>query len=481
MNSCLDRRSIQLLSLDILCLVVLPNIIFGMFSFAFELNRPLLNADYLLVGLLYRLGMVWPGFLGLLVVYFSDALALVSQVFPVIRLSDAFYLLGFLEFAPTFYQVILIFGLLFFVFLLWVFLRASRPLDSPFLLIFNVFVFSLVFGFIFDEKANNKVWLINDWDVVDSQIIHNIDVRGRNFVRLFKKEAQLLEDSAHEAASSIWREPSLPLSKKIILIMNESWGVAPPAIQSELLYPLLSLDKVSVDFAMGKLDFNQSTVRAELKELCGLAVTSYNLSSIDEGFSECLPNLLKDMGYKTYAYHGASGLMYDRAFWYPRAGFEKTVFFESKSWRRRCYSFPGACDKEMLGVIRDDFGGSDRTFHYFLTLNSHALYDERDINEKWFECSSYGLTEQDAVCRNFLLQAQFFGNLAKFVSDEVFQDFDVLIVGDHEPPIPNQAHRKRFFEDGKVPWIRIKVSAEKELNYSKRIDVSPLSYMDVMD
>src|SRR5690606_17434191 len=110
----------------------------------------------------------------------------------------------------------------------------------------------------------------------------------------------------------------------------------------------------------------------------------------------------------TLAIHGASGVMYDRVHWYPRVGFDETVFFESRRWQRRCYSFPGACDDELIGEIGRFLEGKEKAFVYWLTLNSHAIYDERDIRIWGFDCAGHGIPEGSQTCRNLSLHYQFF-------------------------------------------------------------------------
>src|SRR5690606_9984297 len=107
--------------------------------------------------------------------------------------------------------------------------------------------------------------------------------------------------------------------------------------------------------------------------------------------TECLPNRLKAQGYDTFAFHGAAGLMYDRVRWYPDIGFNNTMFFEANSWPRRCYSFPGACDSDMVDFVAKSLDNPGKVFTYWLTLNSHYSYDSRDIHGDLFPCEKYAV------------------------------------------------------------------------------------------
>ena len=124
-----NHRGFRFFVFDCFCFLILPNVFLGAFSLVFEVSRPLINVDYVFVGLLYRLGFSWLGSVALLFSYSSDVLALVGQIFPVIRLSDAFYLLSFLNYAPPIYGVALLVVILVFSLLAYVFLRMPRKIN----------------------------------------------------------------------------------------------------------------------------------------------------------------------------------------------------------------------------------------------------------------------------------------------------------------------------------------------------------------
>lgn len=199
-----------------------------------------------------------------------------------------------------------------------------------------------------------------------------------------------------------------------------------------------------------------STLDGELRELCQLQSSSYNLTGVMEQLSFCLPNLLKRKGYATAAFHGATGMMYDRYRWYPAVGFQKQVFFEGRIWPRRCYSFPGACDIDILPEIERFFEGKGKRLAYWLTLNSHSPYDVKDIaGEPQFDCAAYSINGNSEICRNLLLHAQFFAGLAGLLSSASMANVDVILVGDHVPVIMNVADRQKYFMDSAVPWVRL--------------------------
>jgi phosphoglycerol transferase MdoB-like AlkP superfamily enzyme len=163
------------------------------------------------------------------------------------------------------------------------------------------------------------------------------------------------------------------------------------------------------------------------------------------------------MGYKTSAMHGATGMMYDRQDWYAEVGFPDDLFFEDVLSLPRCYSFPGACDRNLLTHLRGYFSGEGKRFFYWLTLNTHSSYDRRDLVEDLFDCPAFGVEEDTQPCRNLELQAQFFNDLATALQSPEMAGVEVIVVGDHEPRLTNQMELKNNFMPGVVPWVRLKV------------------------
>jgi phosphoglycerol transferase MdoB-like AlkP superfamily enzyme len=180
---------------------------------------------------------------------------------------------------------------------------------------------------------------------------------------------------------------------------------------------------------------------------------------VETGFENCLPKRLLAAGYKTAAMHGATSLMYDRRHWYPRAGFEKMTFFEDRVWPQRCYSFPGACDLDMLPELEKFFGQPGKRFMYWLTLNSHAPYDLRDLRVDHFNCAAHGISDNTEVCRLLKLQADFFSGLAQQLRSDTLKGVDVIIVGDHAPSLINLEDKTAIFAPSVVPWVRLKTQS----------------------
>lgn len=440
--------------------VVFPNLIFWAIAFALAINRAVFNLDYLFVGVLFAAGKKYLGGMLLLVCLLLDLLSMAGLVFPFVRLQDVSYLLGLLPLAAPVWQFSFA-GLLFLiagvVYVVWNFGVKTDVAAS--LIIFNLGLFFYGIYVYQPAQAGTDRWYRASEKWVDSQGISFISNRSTEFIDYYSMPGNPLLKTGFKGETKAWADASPgALNRKLLLIVAESWGqMSDSRIDQALLAPLLERRARFDWFRSGTKQGGIATVGAELRELCGLDTRHYNLKPVKEGFSDCLPWLLKKQGYATSAIHGSVGLMYDRLYWYPRAGFDEAIFKESRAWTTQCYSFPGVCDREIASsYIAHAFEKDERKFVYWLTLNSHAIYDARDIHKDFFDCPAYGLVNGTEICRMLKLHAQFFHNFAAVLDNESMRGVEVLIVGDHQPRLLAMDDVKKIRE-GVVSWVHFRI------------------------
>lgn len=436
----------------IILTVALPNLLFVGACAWLQVGRPYLNLDYALAAVLIATRLRWLGISCLAAFLLIDALQLASQLFPFVRLQDAFYLLRFTDVAPRAYQFWLAGSLLAMVLVATAF-WACR--DDKYLK-HSLIVLNLIIGMMLlaPEQDDNlgRFWRSDGATLADSQLVDFVEYRQRGFVESFNGNVTPLAPASYRPASDAWLANPDKLGNRLLLIVNESWGASnDPAIRDALLAPLMQRHHVEY----GELPFIGATVAGELRELCKLRPENFNLKPVTQGLESCLPNKLARLGYPTYAMHGATGLMYDRVHWYPRTGFEHTIFFENEAWPDRCHSFPGACDLDLREKIKEAFKENGKIFFYWLTLNTHSIYDERDIRINAFDCKKHNLEESKESCRNFRLQAQFFQGLEELLSDEAMEGTEVIVVGDHAPPIFDPTDKQDHYKPNTISWIKL--------------------------
>ncbi|RJG16785.1 hypothetical protein D4A39_13270 [Alcanivorax profundi] len=450
--------------LILVVLAVVPNAIWWGFSGYFEMGRPFFNVDYFFSALVMVFMSRWVGAVLVVLAFFFDALALVGQVFPIIDVFDLLYLARFIPVAPWSYQVFAGFSVLFCLGFVSLSLYSLFRVDKTvFLVVINAFVLLYAAESILGEDSGEKVWRVSKTGLIGSQWVFAFESRQGAFFDRFDDEGVAFAEEPNFGVTEVFFQGRGEKPEKILLIVAESWGVSESAVMKAVLEPLYSENSVISKISQGDIDFSGITIDAEMRELCALRPLHFSFKDRDE-LSMCLPNILKKDGYKTFSMHGAAGLMYDRTSWYPKVGFDSAVFFESKVWERRCYSFPGACDADMFEELQGAFEQEGKVFYYWLTLNSHSIYDLRDLDKRRVDCEKLGIGDETQSCRNLNLHAQFFANLAEYAQNPFMSGVAVIVVGDHEPPILDHAEKTRNFKKGKVPWVRFLIgNGEREM------------------
>lgn len=435
-------------------LITFPNIFWQILSIVLETNRSFINIDYFVVLLLFMMKRNFLAILFLIVFSFFDFLNLFSQIFPFIRINDLFYLIQFsLLSAPINFLIPIIFFI--FVFFYFKIMNKCKAQISVFNIVvfLNIFIFIMLFQNFFLGDNGSRLWQVTSEKIVDSQLLNTYELRSDGFLENFKSSGDVFQNVKVPSASN-----DLFLNteehQKILLIVNESWGVASKEINNELIKDIKSNPKIK-NYSISSMDFNGFTINGEIRELCQTNLSHFNLKDQKSGFGHCLPNIYKNKGYITYAMHAATGAMYDRKYWYPKAGFQNLIFRDTlPDLKSRCYSFPGFCDRDLLPYVTNAFR-KDKVFFYWLTLNTHMNYDLRDLEKDSFDCGKYGLSVDSSVCRSLKLQKQFFYYLNILINRPDMKSAYIIVVGDHAPPVYGED--KNIFEENKISILKVKV------------------------
>lgn len=248
------------------------------------------------------------------------------------------------------------------------------------------------------------------------------------------------------------------LPPAIVLVIVESWGQLVDSSAAEaIIQPWRAAALAGYHLETGTAPSRGPTTAAEFRELCGLQMTSHDVRGID--LVGCVPSLLRRAGYATTALHGYRRRVFDRDEWYPRIGFDSVLFLEqlgSATNERYCGSvFRGACDHLLVDVIRERLlaPGSDRRFIYWLTLNSHVPVDSRSSSASSFDCSATRPTLRFAdICLLSRAWHLVHERLAALAADSLMPATRFIVVGDHPPPLVSRSARDQFVP-ATVPYL----------------------------
>ena len=241
-----------------------------------------------------------------------------------------------------------------------------------------------------------------------------------------------------------------------LLVLVEALGhFADPAHQALLLKPFDApalRDRFDVSF--GETTYYGSTTAAEMRELCGTRAPYQDV--MDGEAFDCLPEQLARRGYRTLALHNFTEAFFDRREWYPGLGFQDGIFGEDLGPRfaARCGGpFRGPCDRDVVAVIAQELRqATTPTFAYWLTFSTHVPIAPGEGTPRLGCEADGGPIGHVEVCQMTELWLDVFEGIARMAAE--LPPTEILIVGDHAPPLWSRAGRG-LFSPGKVSWIRL--------------------------
>ncbi|AWM79002.1 hypothetical protein DKL61_00735 [Gammaproteobacteria bacterium ESL0073] len=444
---------------------ILPNIFFILASYWTGDDRPFINIDYLLPLLCFTFRhkiIKTAGIILFIAVFVIDLLLITLQHFPNLHFRDTFYLISFIFSGPKLfliYGIIIIFVLIFEIILS---LKLSAKLSFRDLIGFAIclIIFNSLYHFITqDSNPDSRLYRTS---LIGSNVTFFLINQEANFSNLLGGD--LLKPTPYKQATMPWSEAlknKKLLNKKLLLIVVESWGQPLDSnIQEDILKNVKAKSNELEYFHQGSMPFRGFTVEGELRELCQLHPETVDLYQIKTGFQNCLPHQLNTLGYQTTSFHGGGSTIYGRKEWYPKAGFKMDLFQEDFKLPNKCIAFDGACDWDIIPFIKQSFTQDKKLFNYWLTLTSHYSYYTKDIHNTRFNCKTHNLSDGDA-CHNFMLQTQLFDDIANLISSPEMHGVEVIIVGDHPPPLfkANEIalFKTKQMNDASVGWVHFKI------------------------
>lgn len=254
--------------------------------------------------------------------------------------------------------------------------------------------------------------------------------------------------------------PSPDGRRHVLLIVVESLGV--PVMSEEKAVFAADWDRPEwrrrYEVSHGANQYFGSTTNGELRELCDRWA---HYSAFDAAGADCLPKRFRSAGYGTTAIHAFNGELFDRRSWYPAIGFERMLFADDlvRAGAHQCPGvFPGACDADVPSeIVRRLVAAKGPQFVYWLTLNTHVpvLADKALETERCTVGADRWRSDFPALCRLFQLHHVLADRISDMAMSPDLPPTDILIVGDHKPPLFDRAASERF-DPARVPWIYLK-------------------------
>lgn len=449
-----------------LFVLVMPNSLFDAITYWTGDIRPFFNIDYFIPFLLLMHKNIFIKTLGAITyiaIFIFDILIIVLQHFPTLYFRDTPYFISYIFSGPRIFLVyiaIVVTIIIIELFLAW---AIAKKLYLKFFITSFILLCCINLSYYFINTTNNTSFTFYNTSLTGSNTLFFIQHQRTSFSNLLG--SNLLEPTPFQQATAPWIKTikdNQPLNKKLLLIVVESWGQPlNNDIQEDVIKNLKAQKNHFTFFKQGAFPFRGFTVEGELRELCQLHPLTIDMYQINAGFQNCLPNLFNRQGYKTQSIHGGNSKMYAMQLWYPKAGFQQRIFKDDLKLPANCIPFDGICDWDILPFLKQSFAKNEKIFNYWLTLTAHYSYFTHDIHNTRFNCSRYNLPKDGDACHNLMLHAQFFDYLADFVKSPEMQGVEVIIVGDHPPPLFKAeeiaVYKTKEMPDGRVSWLHFMI------------------------
>ncbi|WP_298817326.1 sulfatase-like hydrolase/transferase [uncultured Roseibium sp.] len=255
-------------------------------------------------------------------------------------------------------------------------------------------------------------------------------------------------------------------NQNVLVVMIEGMGAFKEPAHQNLLWEIFDSPEIKSRFEVttGTGPYKGSTTSAETRELCGRWGDYYDY--FEEREFDCLPAQYRRRGYETAAFHAFGGDLFHRKVWFPRIGFEKLFFKEQLEGsrhlqaRRVCgLTFKGLCDLDVANVVELYLLEPSKKpkFAYWLTLNTHLPVEPNAATPR-LDCGNETLFDDWTVCYITEMWMDVLYRVRDIALNPKLQDTQILLVGDHHPPVWTRQGR-RLFVPGKVAWLHLKPNA----------------------
>lgn len=243
----------------------------------------------------------------------------------------------------------------------------------------------------------------------------------------------------------------------VLLVLVESLGClkADPG-RRKLFAPLWALE-AKYEIESGEIQFHGNTCQGEMRELTWRVPQGL----VDRNAPRLsLPNWFLTRGYRTLAIHGFTGRFGDRLAWYPLVGFSQALFLDdffaaNPNLELQGSLFQGASDRLTAEEVHKHLLIASRAhiplFLHWMTLSSHFPVDSsyaEACRPLWFQLEGVPST----ICALERIQGDTINLISRIAVDPKLAPTDIIVVGDHPPPLPSLQDRQCYVE-GQVPYV----------------------------
>jgi len=246
-----------------------------------------------------------------------------------------------------------------------------------------------------------------------------------------------------------------------VVIVLESWGqIADPAATRQIASPYAATDlRARYHVDLGTVPFKGPTVFGETRELCGQTFQNGIAAASAQDLRACLPNFFAANGYATIGIHGFYPKVYDRMHWYPRVGFQTSLFkpdLDALGMRTCPGGLVGTCDADVVDWMTARLKLSNPehpVYIHWASINSHIPVVDVIGPEQARFCQNTSPALQDrTLCNWYTLVERVHLKVAQMAMAASLPPTAFVIVGDHAPPF-SSSQRRSVFSQTQVPYV----------------------------
>lgn len=289
---------------------------------------------------------------------------------------------------------------------------------------------------------------VRSWDYLGSQLngfYLNFALGIRDSFRLSPDgySEDLVEALAEESSASSGQDSRKP---NIIVIMNEAFSDLdifknPLNPSTEVIPFVSSLSENTVKGSALVSIFGGNTANSEFEFLTSHTMAFFPNPTNSVPYQQYIdepvyafPQLMRSMGYETFATHPYLANGWSRNVQYPRLGFDGQTFMDAYPMENLVRGF--VSDREMYEYILGKLSetASRPLFLFGVTMQNHSAYETEGFENSIRLEGDYPLTEQylSSIHESDKAVEYLIGQLEDYPEDTV-----VLFFGDHMPKIEN--------------------------------------------
>lgn len=337
-----------------------------------------------------------------------------------------------------------------------------------------------------DEEGNKEVLNKNDYNMLDinfSELIDNAENEEIKEIHQYIKNQKPTNKNTYTGKLA---------GKNLVVIVAESFSTL--AIRKDITPTLYKLSTQGIQFKNFYTPlFPVSTADGEYLVDNSL-LPAEGVWSIEKVSGNSIPysyaNVLKEQGYKTFAYHNYKYDYYKRDEYFQTMGYQKYLAQGNGLEQYMSFEKNPSSDAQMIQTTLKDYISEEKFLTYYMTMSGHMPYDETNdmVKKNWDKVKDLPYSDKAKAYLSTQIELdKAVEILIKTLKQEgKLENTVIMILGDHYPyglteeeikELSSDGMDDYFFEKFHMPFLLYIPGEEQEdiivNKYASSLDVLP--------